>query len=107
MHWSATPQSLERVTQEIRVGHEMFPWLMVLILILVTAENLLANRFHRETPKPAVSVPRGGLNHRPEPAGRCENVVSSAGPKKQRFSAMTISLDRSVTGRDRRGGPGP
>jgi hypothetical protein len=35
----------------------MFPWLMVLILFLVTAENLLANRFYRETaPRPAVGV---------------------------------------------------
>ena len=27
------------VIEAIRVGHEIFPWLMVLILILVTAEN--------------------------------------------------------------------
>ena len=54
---ASDPQSLERTVQGIRVGHEIFPWLMVLILILVTAENLLANRFHRETPKgPAVGV---------------------------------------------------
>jgi hypothetical protein len=44
------PQSLERVTKLERIGHEMFPWLMVLILFLVTAENLLANRFYRESP---------------------------------------------------------
>jgi hypothetical protein len=44
------PQSLRDVTAMIRVGHELFPWLMVLILILVTAENFLANRFYRERP---------------------------------------------------------
>jgi hypothetical protein len=54
----ASDQNIERVKQEIRVGHEMFPWLMVLILILVTAENLLANRFHRESPaRMPVGVP--------------------------------------------------
>jgi hypothetical protein len=46
----ASDQNIKRVRDEILVGHEMFPWIMVLILILVTAENLLANRFHRETP---------------------------------------------------------
>src|SRR5258706_3612877 len=52
------PQSLERATQIERIGHEIFPWLMALILILVTAENFLANRFHREgAARPAVGVP--------------------------------------------------
>ena len=37
--------------EKVRHGSEIFPWLMLLILALVTAENLLANRFHRETPK--------------------------------------------------------
>ena len=31
-----------------RYGREIFPWLMFLILLLVTMENLLANKFHRE-----------------------------------------------------------
>ncbi len=34
-----------------RIGIDIFPWLMMLILALVTAENLLANKFHKETPK--------------------------------------------------------
>jgi hypothetical protein len=42
------PESLKRATEKVRVGHEMFPWLMVLILALVTAENFLANKFYRE-----------------------------------------------------------
>ncbi len=33
----------------LRVGQELFPWILMLILILITAENLLANRFHRES----------------------------------------------------------
>lgn len=37
-----------KVTDLIRVGHEIFPWLMFLILILVTAENYLANTFYKE-----------------------------------------------------------
>jgi hypothetical protein len=31
----------------------VFPWLMMLILALVTLENLLANTFYREAPGPA------------------------------------------------------
>lgn len=42
---------LEKFTRIAHVGHEIFPWLMVLILIIVTAENFLANTFYRESPK--------------------------------------------------------
>lgn len=40
--------SLAKAVGITRVGREIFPWLMFLILILVTLENLLANKFHRE-----------------------------------------------------------
>lgn len=46
-----TAEGLRTVIEKVRHGSELFPWLMMLILALVTAENLLANRFHRETPK--------------------------------------------------------
>ncbi len=42
------PQSLERAIRLVHIGHEIFPWLMALILILVTLESFLANKFHRE-----------------------------------------------------------
>jgi len=45
-------KSLEKLTELIRVGHELFPWLMMLILAIVTAENYLANTFYKE-PTPA------------------------------------------------------
>ncbi len=48
-------KSLERAVKTGRVGHEIFPWIMLLILIVVTLENLLANRFHREQAVPAVA----------------------------------------------------
>lgn len=55
--------SLSQVVAIGRIGREIFPLLMALILILVTLENLLANRFYREsTPstspgtKPAVGA---------------------------------------------------
>ncbi|AMV36172.1 BatA domain-containing protein [Planctomyces sp. SH-PL62] len=41
-------KALKKVTELIRVGHEIFPWLMLLILILVTLENYLANTFYKE-----------------------------------------------------------
>lgn len=47
------PETLNRAVATTRIGHEMFPWLMFLILILVTAENTLANRFYRERPAAA------------------------------------------------------
>ena len=43
-----SPETLNRAVATTRIGHELFPWLMVLILLLVTAENTLANRFYRE-----------------------------------------------------------
>jgi len=47
------PASLERAQSKGRYGTELFPWLMFLILGLVTAENLLANKFHRDSaPRP-------------------------------------------------------
>jgi hypothetical protein len=35
-----------------RYGYEAFPWLMFLILIVVTLENFLANTFYKEAPRP-------------------------------------------------------
>ena len=43
------PASLERAQSKGRYGVELFPYVMFLILGLVTAENLLANKFHRES----------------------------------------------------------
>ena len=47
--------TLEKLIDVVRVGHEIFPWLMMLILLLVTAENFLANTFYKE-PAPAVDA---------------------------------------------------
>jgi hypothetical protein len=47
------PQSLEKLIDVVRVGHEIFPWLMMLILMLVTAESVLANTFYKEAAAPA------------------------------------------------------
>ncbi|WP_435018884.1 BatA domain-containing protein [Tundrisphaera sp. TA3] len=41
-------QGLRDAQASGRVGTEIFPILMFLILLLVTAENVLANKFHRE-----------------------------------------------------------
>lgn len=43
------PASLERAQNKGRYGVELFPYVMFLILGLVTAENLLANKFHRDS----------------------------------------------------------
>jgi hypothetical protein len=41
-------KSLNRVVKNQRVGRELFPLLMLLILLVVSAENVLANTFYRE-----------------------------------------------------------
>lgn len=43
------PAALERAQSKGRFGFELFPLVMFLILGLVTAENLLANKFHRDS----------------------------------------------------------
>ena len=48
------PDSLKRVIDRARVGHELFPWIMCLILVVVTAESVLANRFYKETGQKAM-----------------------------------------------------
>jgi hypothetical protein len=35
-----------------RYGYEIFPWLMFVILLVVTLENFLANTFYKEAPRP-------------------------------------------------------
>jgi hypothetical protein len=44
---------LEKYTRIAHVGYEIFPWLMILIVIIVTAENFLANTFYKEKPSTA------------------------------------------------------
>jgi hypothetical protein len=48
---------LERAQTIGYIGYDLFPWLMFLILALVTAENLLANKFHRNVANPSTSRP--------------------------------------------------
>ncbi len=44
------PSTLEQAVTVTRLGRELTPWIMLLILLLVTAENALANLFYRENP---------------------------------------------------------
>lgn len=41
------PAELHEIVDEARVGRELFPWLMLLIVGLVCAEGYFANRFYR------------------------------------------------------------
>jgi hypothetical protein len=42
--------TLKEKEQLTRYGYEVFPWLMFLILMIVTLENILANTFYKEAP---------------------------------------------------------
>jgi len=53
-----TAAKLTRAVADRRVGREIFPWIMALILAVLTAENLLANKFHRESGAPVVAGSR-------------------------------------------------
>jgi Aerotolerance regulator N-terminal len=44
---AAAHQEKEKLT---RYGYEVFPWLMFMILTIVTLENILANTFYKEAP---------------------------------------------------------
>ena len=50
-------ESLKRAVEKIRIGRELFPWVMLLIMVVVTVESVLANRFYRESAqqRPALS----------------------------------------------------
>ncbi len=45
--------ALQSLAEKVHVGTELFPWLMMLIMIIVTLENLLANTFYKETGRPS------------------------------------------------------
>ena len=49
------PEDVRSVVSSIRIGRELFPWLMLLILIVVTLEGVLANRFYRESARPVAA----------------------------------------------------
>lgn len=40
--------SLDRVVDEARVGRELFPWLMLIVIAIVCVEGYFANRFYRQ-----------------------------------------------------------
>jgi len=39
----------DQVLVDIRIGRELFPWIMMLIMVVVAVEGVLANRFYRES----------------------------------------------------------
>ncbi len=50
-HLAEDEKALEKEEGIVRTGHEAFPFLMFLILIVVTLENFLANTFYKEAPR--------------------------------------------------------
>ena len=56
------PEKIENVIDTVRIGRELFPLLMALILLVVTLESLLANTFYKDRPAmvSAFASPRRG-----------------------------------------------
>jgi hypothetical protein len=46
-------KTLQEKATEAKVGRELFPYMMMLILLVVTLENFLANTFYKDAPRPA------------------------------------------------------
>ena len=70
-HLAEDVQALEKAEGIERRGYEVFPYLMFLILIVVTLENFLANTFYKEAPQARRGHGRGRLTPRPRTrAGR-------------------------------------
>ena len=57
------PPRIKEKEKLTRYGYEVFPWLMFLILMVVTLENVLANTFYKEAP--AARRPRPQQPERP------------------------------------------
>jgi hypothetical protein len=55
------PSKIEAVRDRIWIGRELFPFLMALILVLVTLESALANTFYREAAPPSAASTAGSL----------------------------------------------
>jgi len=45
----------KKIERTARFGYEVFPWLMFLILMVVTLENFLANTFYKEAPRAKIA----------------------------------------------------
>jgi hypothetical protein len=48
-----SPEQIKREVREGRVGHELFPLLMLLVALILGGEHLVANLFYRDPPAPA------------------------------------------------------
>jgi hypothetical protein len=47
-HLADNPERLDENIKIGRIGRELFPWMMLLIVLVVSIEGVLANRFYRE-----------------------------------------------------------
>ncbi len=50
-HLAEDAMSLKKQEDIVKTGHEIFPFLMFVILIVVTIESILANTFYKEAPR--------------------------------------------------------
>ncbi len=50
------PEKIENVIDSVRIGRELFPLIMFIILLVVTLESLLANTFYRDRPSSGANV---------------------------------------------------
>jgi hypothetical protein len=53
-----TAHELRDVMGDVRIGRELFPWLIPLLVLLFAAEHLLANRFYRNPEQTAEKAGR-------------------------------------------------
>jgi Aerotolerance regulator N-terminal len=56
-HLAEDAQALKNAEDIVKTGNELFPFLMILILIIVTLESFLANTFYKEAPRAGATGP--------------------------------------------------
>jgi hypothetical protein len=78
---------LREVMGDVRIGRELFPWLMTLLVLLFAAEHLLANRFYRNVDRAESSVQRVR--------------TSSSSVAKPTTQSSTLGTQRSTPGTQR------
>ena len=88
-------ESLEHNMTKVHIGHELFPWLMFLILLIVTAENLLANKFYRETGQRTARRGVTGWHWSCPPVNSLSSIfrnLPSSSRAPERRAAMSVSF---------------
>ncbi len=75
-------ESVDREVGEARIGHELYPWLMVFVALVLMLEHLLANRFYH----------RSGLSNGPGSTATLRDAPSTDGDSQPTTSGRSSEV---------------